>query len=168
MKRYLVTGLIIIICFILQTTIFKALSFASISPNLLISITAANGFMRGKKDGMWVGFISGLLIDIVFGSVIGFYALTYMVIGYLNGFLHVMFFPEDIKLPIFLIGLSDLISGFVVYFFLFLFRGKFEFGFYFQRIIIPELIYTVLVSIFLYLIVLKIDQTLQTEEKKAH
>ena len=54
---------------------FKALTFANISPNLLIIAVSSFGFMRGRKEGMWVGFFCGLLIDIFFGNLIGIYAL---------------------------------------------------------------------------------------------
>ena len=52
MKRKLITFCIIIICFLMECTIFHRLSFASIKPNLLIIITSSFGFMRGKKEGL--------------------------------------------------------------------------------------------------------------------
>lgn len=61
MKRKIITFIIIVICFLLECTIFHRLSFASIKPNLLIIVTSSFGFMRGKKEGMAVGFVSGLL-----------------------------------------------------------------------------------------------------------
>ena len=69
----------------MQCTVFRALAFGGIVPNLLIVLTASFGFMRGEKNGLLIGFFSGLLVDIFFGSVIGFYALVYMYIGYANG-----------------------------------------------------------------------------------
>ena len=92
MRRKIVLAITIIACFLLQCTVFKALSIASISPNLLIVVAASFGFMRGKKEGIFVGFFAGLLLDIMFGTVIGFYALIYMYIGYLNGFFKRIFF----------------------------------------------------------------------------
>ena len=74
MRRKIVLAITIIVCFLLQCTVFKALSIASISPNLLIVVVASFGFMRGKKEGLFVGFFSGLLLDVMFGSVVGFYA----------------------------------------------------------------------------------------------
>ena len=73
MKRKIITFIIIVICFLLECTIFHRLSFASIKPNLLIIVTSSFGFMRGKKEGMAVGFVSGLLVDIFWGSALGFY-----------------------------------------------------------------------------------------------
>ena len=117
MKRQVVVTVIIMICFLLQTTVFKALSFASISPNLLIVAVSSFGFMRGKREGLFIGFFSGLLIDLFFGYVLGFYALLYMYVGYVNGFFRSIFFPEDIKLPMLLISGSDLACNLCIYFF---------------------------------------------------
>ncbi len=85
MKRKIITCIFIIAAFLLQSTIFGRLTFSGIRPNLLIAVTASIGFMRGRKEGMGVGFICGLLVDIFWGGLIGFYALIYTVIGYMNG-----------------------------------------------------------------------------------
>ena len=159
--------MIIAICYLLQTTLFEALSFASISPNLLIIVVSAFGFMRGKKEGLFMGFFSGLLIDIFSGSILGMYALLYMYIGYVNGMFRKLFYPEDIKLPMVLIAGSDLGCNLFIYFFLFLFRNRYDFNYYFLHLMIPELVYTMVVTIFLYMIVLKINQRLEVIEKRS-
>lgn len=167
MRRKITVFFIIVVCFLLQSTLFQALSFASITPNLLIVVVSSFGFMRGRKEGMWIGFFSGLLLDIFFGSVIGFYALIYMYIGYINGFFRKIFFPEDIKLPLILISASDFGYSMLVYLFLFFMRGKFRFGYYLIHIIIPELVYTILVTLVLYFVILKINQKLEAIEKRS-
>ncbi len=150
MKQKLVTALLIMVCFVLQCTVFKALALASISPNLLLIVTSSLGFMRGEREGLVIGFFCGLLLDIFFGSLLGFYALLYMFLGYGSGLFHMVFYDEDIKLPMVWIGLSELVYGLSIYFFMFLMRSKFEFGCYFIHIIVPELIYTVALTILLY------------------
>lgn len=167
MKRKVIVAIIIIACYLLQSTLFQTLSFAGISPNLLIVVTSAFGFMRGQKEGTWIGLFCGLCMDIFSGSTLGFYALLYMYVGFLNGYFRKLFYPEDIKLPMLLISGSDLVYNLAVYFFMFLFRGKFEFGFYLINIIIPELVYTMLVTIVLYMILLKINQKLELIEKRS-
>lgn len=167
MRRKIVIAIIIIVCFLLQCTIFKSLVIASISPNLLIVVTASFGFMRGRKEGLFVGFFCGILVDLLFGDVIGFYALIYMFIGYLNGFFKRIFFPDEIRLPIFLIALSDFCCNVVIYFVLFWFRGRFAFGYYLLHTILPELVYTMAVAILLYFILLKINQKLEEIEKRS-
>ena len=88
MKRFIVSIILIILCFLLQTTFFKGLAFGGIVPNLLIIITSSFGFMRGEKTGLIIGFFCGLLADIFFGNVIGLNAMIYMYIGYANGKFH--------------------------------------------------------------------------------
>lgn len=167
MRRKIAVFLIIVVCYLLQSSVFQAISFASITPNLMIVIVSAFGFMRGKKEGLWIGFFCGLILDIFTGSVIGFYALLYMFIGYVNGFFRKLFYPEDIKLPMLLIAGSDVVCSLIIYFFMFLFRGKFQFGYYLWSIILPELVYTMVVTIFLYFIILKINQKLESIEKRS-
>ena len=84
MKRKLITFFIIIICFLLECTVFHRLAFATIKPNLLIIVTSSFGFMRGKKEGLAVGFLSGFLTDVFWGNTLGFYTLLFSVIGYMS------------------------------------------------------------------------------------
>lgn len=167
MRRKIVVFIIIVICYLLQSTLFQSLAFASISPNLLIIVVSAFGFMRGKKEGMFIGFFCGLVLDIFGGSILGMYALLYMYIGYFNGYFRKMFYPEDIKLPMLLISGSDIACNFLIYFFLFLFRNRYDFRYYLFDIMVPELVYTMLVTVFLYVIILNINQRLEVIEKRS-
>lgn len=167
MKRNIIVGLLIVACFLLQCTVFHAFSFGGIVPNLLIVLAASFGFMRGEKSGLVIGFFSGLLLDIFFGEVLGFYALLYMYVGYTNGKFNRIFYPEDIKLPIALIVGSDLFYGMICYTLLFLMRARFQFGYYFMHIILPEIVYTIVVTIFLYPVILWINRKLENEERRS-
>lgn len=167
MRRKIAVFLIITICFLLQSSLFQAWSFASISPNLMIVVTSSFGLMRGRKEGMWIGFFCGLLLDVFTGRAIGLYALIYMYIGYANGFFRKRFFPEEIKLPLILIAASDLCSSMMIYLLLFLLRGRFQILDYMTRIVLPELVYTILVTIFLYFAILKVNQKLEAMEKRS-
>ena len=167
MKRKIVTGLIILICFLLESTIFHKLTFASISPNLMIIVVSSFGFMRGKKTGMTVGFASGLLVDLLWGNMLGFHMLIFTVIGYLNGTFERLFYDEDIKLPIILIAASELIYGLIIYGCMYMLQGDFLFGNYLFHIILPELVYTILVTLIVYQIILKINRKLESEEQRS-
>lgn len=167
MRRYILVGLLIFICFLLQSTVFQSLDFGGIVPNLLIVLTASFGFMRGDVAGLVIGFICGLLCDICYGDVIGFQALIMMYIGYLNGKFSGIFYPEDVKLPLALIVLSDFSFGVINYFLLFLMRGRLDFPFYLKTIIVPEVIYTTIVTLLLYPIIMKINFALETREKNS-
>ena len=166
MKRFVTYALLIIFCFLLQATVFHGISFAGIVPNLLLVVTASLGFMRGDKTGLIVGLFCGLLIDIFFGDVIGLYAMIYMYLGYLNGKFNGIFYPENIKLPLTLILFTNLFYGIFTYLLLFMMRGRFNFGFYFRNIIFPEVIYTILVTLALYPLILYLHYLLEGRKFK--
>lgn len=163
MKRKIVIALMILICFLLQCTVFDALSLGSIRPNLMIILTSSFGFMGGKKEGMAVGFFCGLLEDVFFGRLLGMHAMIYMYIGYANGYFNRIFYGDDIKLPISLISVSELIYGLGTYVIMFLMRSRFAFPYYLRRIILPELVYTIIVTLFLYRIIFSINQKLENK-----
>lgn len=150
MKKRICMFLLVVCCFILQNTVLKVLQFGTVSPNLLLIITASFGFIGGRKEGMYMGVICGLFIDIFYGQLFGYYTLLYTLIGYANGFFHAVFYDLDIKQPMLLIALSDLAYGLIQYFFQFLLRGKFEFGFYFTNVIMPEFLYTIVLILLFY------------------
>lgn len=166
MRKAVVT-IFIIVCFILQCSVFTNLSFAGIIPNLMIILTSSFGFMRGEKEGLIIGFFCGLLSDIFFGEFLGFYALVLMYIGYINGKFSRIFYPEDIKLPIALIVISDFSYGILCYVLLFLLRGRFNFPYYFTSVILPEALYTIVVTMFLYPVILKVNEKLEAKEKRS-
>ncbi|MDY5845106.1 MAG: rod shape-determining protein MreD [Bariatricus sp.] len=166
-KRITVCAVIILSCFLLETTLFQHLALASVIPNLLIVVTSSFGFMRGRKEGLLIGFFCGLLNDILGANLIGFYALVYMLIGYCNGFFRRVFYDEDIKLPLALISASELVYSLIVYIFLFMLKSDFDFWYYFNHIIMPELVYTILVTLGLYQVILHINRHLEEEEKRS-
>jgi len=167
MKKKIILFLFTFICFLLQSTVFKNITFGGVGPNLLIIVVASFGFMLGKKTGLILGFISGILIDLFFGTYIGFYALIYMLVGYWNGFFKRAFYPEDIKLPIILIIVSDFILEFLTYLFGFLMRGKIEVGYYFTKIFVPSLLYTMLIAFALYPIILCLNRYFEKLHRRS-
>ena len=163
MNRRIVTVLIILIGFLFQCTVFKTLSIGSISPNLMVIITSSFGFMKGKKEGLWVGFFCGLLEDIFYGRLLGMHAVIYMYIGYANGYFNHIFYGEDIKLPIFLISASELAYGLGHYVIMFMMRSRFAFFYYLTRIILPELLYTIVVTLLFYRLIYGVNRRLDKE-----
>lgn len=83
MRRKLVLAALVLVTFLLQTTVFPNLTIASVAPNLLLILTVAFGFLRGKKEGLFLGFFCGLIIDLFYGDYLGFHALLYMYLGFL-------------------------------------------------------------------------------------
>ena len=64
-----------------------------------------------------------------------------------------------------LIGSSDIVNNLMIYIVMFFMRSRFSFWYYFTSIL-PEFVYTMVITIFLYFILLKINQKLEEHEKR--
>ena len=108
MKRYISMFLLIIICFLLQTTLFQKVKLANVSPDLLVVLVSAAGVMYGRGLGMYSGVISGLLCDFMYSDIIGLYILIYVIAGYISGAAHKIYLKDDMVIPLSIIAASDL------------------------------------------------------------
>ena len=147
MKRGIVTAVLVFICFILQTSVFELIKLAGITPNILLILISSVAVMRGQKPGMIVGFFCGLLMDIFYGSTIGGFAFLYMVFGFVDGFFNRIYYSDDNILPLVLIGVNDLIYGFIMYILCGLLQNHLRIIYYLKNIILPEMVYTVAVGL---------------------
>lgn len=170
MKRAVGQGVIVILLFVLQNTVFSTLSLNGVKPNLLLIIAVYFGFAVSINNGMLTGFFSGLLCDIFFGSYIGVYSFLFMLLGGFSGVLAKVFYQDDVIFPYVTIALSDGLFGFVYYIFMFLLRGRFSFVSYANSVILPELLYTLILSVFLIPVLRKCNHffdMLEIKEKES-
>lgn len=162
-KRALYCVFSIIITYVLQVSAFSYLEIAGIKPNLLMMITCITGFTMGSRMGLIEGFFAGLLLDLMAGGRVGFTALVYMYAGALNGFFYKDYVKEELFLPMALVAVSTFAYEFLYYVFYFLLQNRLRLSYYLTRIIIPEVIYTVLMTllayVFIYFITRKVEQS---------
>lgn len=167
MVRLLLIGFIILLNHILQSTLIQTISINGITPNLILISTVSFGLLRDKYEGIAIGFITGLLVDIFFGRVIGFNALIYTYIGLICGYLKRSFYRDSVLIPVFIIAGWDFIYGIIVYIFTYLFRGRLNLSAYLANIIIPEVVYTTLIGVIVYRVLLLLNDKLELYEKKG-
>lgn len=168
MARKITIALLIIISYLLQTTYSSQISIGNITPNLLIIIVCIFALLRGRKEGLLIGFFAGLLPDLFYGyaDITGFYSLVYMYLGYMIGFIHEIIYTDDIIIPVAFTAICDFLSNFAYYIIAFALRNKLQFNVYFKDIILPELIYTVFLTVFLYKLYKVINDILEEHERK--
>lgn len=163
-RRIIVTAILILAALILQTAVIPVIPWSFITPNLLLMTVVSFGFMCGSRTGLWIGFFTGLLVDLLYGDFLGFHALVYMTLGYLNGKFCKVFFDEDLKVPMLLTGISDFIYGTVCFLFLFALKGNHSYGVYLRYTILPEVISTTLFTILIYKLLFWINSRLSAHE----
>lgn len=150
MIQIVVTLIEILICFLLQSSVFPNLALANVVPNVMMILIVANAYSKGIFSGMFTGLICGLMVDCMYGDVIGLNGILYMVVGYLNGYSRKIYDKEDVTIPLVLIAVSEFVYCFFYYVFEFLMRGRLNIGYYMFRIGLPSVIYTVVVGIICY------------------
>lgn len=159
------SGLVLLfLIFVFQTTFAKAIDIRGIAPNLIVITVVSFALLRGNIEGAVAGAALGMLQDMFYGDVIGFYTVIYMHIGFATGYLHMNFYKDSVLIPIGVIAGADIYNNLVVYFFTFLFRGALEFHHYLGQIIIPELIYTLFAGFLLYRLFYMINAAIEKVE----
>ncbi|SNU06103.1 rod shape-determining protein MreD [Lachnospiraceae bacterium] len=166
MRRIITIFFLIIISFLLQSTILSIYSINGMAPNLMLVLTMSFGIMRGRREGMLTGLFCGFLYDVFYGSLLGPYMLLFLVIGYLNGSFHKDFLMEDIMLPVFIIIADDFIFCFVQYVFYFLLRNRTNLLFYIVNVFLPQILFTVIATIIIYRLYVLINKALKKKVKE--
>lgn len=139
-----------LLCFLLQSTLFTGIDFAGIVPDLIIILVVTVGYQYGKLPGMFTGMAGGLLLDFQFGQVLGVCALCYLFVGYACGFLNTYYVKYDVMLPLCLVAVAEFVFSFYGYVVKILINGDLNIGFYFKRVMLPKVAYTVIAAIILY------------------
>ena len=152
MLAFLIFTIEILVSYLLQSTVFSALSVAGAVPDLLIIVTVAAGYQNSRLRGMAVGFFCGLILDIGSGGILGVYALFYMLIGYFCGHFNTYYVQRDIFFPTLLIAVSEFAICAANYVFKFLVRGDLQLSVFFKSIFLPKILYTVLIALIYYLL----------------
>lgn len=167
MTKKVTAFLVVIIAYLLQTTVFQHLQLANVVPNLLLVVVVSYAYLRGRTSGLLIGFLCGLILDMHGGTVVGLYAFILMSIGFVVGFCQKFYFTDSLLLPAILIVSSDFVYSIYYYVTEFLMRGRLHLGFYFLHVILPEMIYTGLIGIVLYRLIVSLEHFLTREREEV-
>ena len=165
-KRALINLLILLAAFTIQTCVFPLLPVFSAVPNLLLILTFSFGFIYGSKTGMLLGLVSGMLMDLFYMGPFGFYCLIFIYIGFFNGIFNRYYYNDYIQLPLILCTLNELFYNLYIYVLRFLLRGRLDIGYYFMNIVLPELVFSLIFTLFLYRVFLKANKKLDVIEDR--
>ncbi|MBF8984316.1 rod shape-determining protein MreD [Lutibacter sp. B2] len=149
MRFYIVLS-IIIVNFILQSTIFQYFRILGVLPNTALLIVIVFSILWGEKKGAVIGFITGLLQDILVGSFVGINALIYMLIAYNIGNFQKILFKDTYLTPVFFAIISTSIYHVSYYSVMYMTNNPVEFLIVFKNIVLPETIYNGIVSVVIY------------------
>ena len=164
MRRALVNLTLILAAFTIQNCVFPLIPVLVSTPNLLLILTFSFGFMDGRRMGMLYGVLAGIMLDLFYSRPFGFYTLFYVYVGYINGICTKYFYEDYVTVPLILSVANELAYNLYVYVFRFLIRGRLDFLYYFRELMVPETIFTVVTTLFMYRLLLYINRKLRDFE----
>lgn len=166
MKRKILFYFFYIFVFILlQTTLLKYAEIFGVIPNIPIVFIIVTALLRGNVEGGAVGFFTGLAVDMLFGEVLGFYALMGLYLGIIAGSLNRRLFRENLVVVVFFTFVYSVSYESMVFFINNIMTGNMQFLYALTKIILPEAIYNSLVAILFFPFLIKADKWLGGTEK---
>jgi rod shape-determining protein MreD len=90
-----VLALLVILAVLLQTTVFQFLRVAGVSPDLILVLVVFFAISNGPRHGAVLGFVGGLVQDLLSGFYIGMNALSMALTGYIVGLGYHTLFRES-------------------------------------------------------------------------
>ncbi|MCL1843748.1 MAG: rod shape-determining protein MreD [Defluviitaleaceae bacterium] len=163
--RTVVLFILILVNFTLQSVLFPNFAIMGVTPDTALILIICYAILRGEIEGAIFGFVAGLVQDILFGPVIGVFALLGFLTGYICGKPFRDYFKNNYFLPFVVVVVVGLIYQFVLYVGTVLFFGRLDIWLYMRTIIIPKTIYTASLSIPLYSLLHFINKRIERFEE---
>jgi rod shape-determining protein MreD len=151
--RLLVFALTVVANLIFTGAVFPNINILGVAPDIIVCSMASIAVHEKSMSGAAVGLICGLVLDIMFTGIIGFYSLPYFVAGAALYFVIIRFrYIEPVFVPCaFAMGaylIKDLTLALLGYM---LGRG-FSLGHTFLRYMLPEMVFTGVLMLLIHLI----------------
>ena len=93
-------SVILLIELILQSTVFQFFNLSGRYPDLLLISLICFSILLGRKQSYTLGFVIGLLGDILYGDFIGLYALSFLLTAFITSVMSENMFKDSLLAPI--------------------------------------------------------------------
>ncbi len=148
--RSLTFLLLVLAALVVQSTALNFMLIYGIKPDLVLVLVILNGFLRGTREGAFLGFAGGILQDLVGGGYFGMHALTNMAAGYLAGLGEGRLYRDNRVIAAGLTWICTLLAQLIFYLLLVLVRVHVPLFIALVHIIVPVSFYNALVVLVIY------------------
>lgn len=88
-----------LLAMLLQTTLFSVLPVWGAYPDLITVLVVNLGILNGRAEGALLGFIAGLVRDLLLGRLIGLNAVVMALVGFLAGVTAKRLYKDNYVVP---------------------------------------------------------------------
>lgn len=163
--KIFVYAIFLILLLLLQSTLLGYTVIFNVKPNLLAVFVICVALLRGNIEGAAVGFFAGFLMDLTFGRLLGFYALLGMFLGLAVGSVNKRLYRENYLVVVVFTFIATIFYESAVYILSKFMSGDMKLLLPFTLKILPEALYNSIVSIFIFIIVIKLNHKFEEISK---
>lgn len=157
-------GLLLIVVFLFQMTPYGLPEIAGARPWLIVSLTVFVAMFEGAFAGGVFGATAGFLWDMFSERLTGFSALFLLAVGVACGLLVQVLLRNNVLTSLLLGTAVTLGYGLYQWFFCTVIWGTEDAWFVLWRLILPDIAYTICISIAIYYITYKIAKQVKKRE----
>lgn len=164
-----VLGLIALVTLsiILQGTLIEIVQFNGVKPDLLLIIVIFMALMKGILPGVQIGFLVGVIEDLVTGKYLGINTLSKVFTGFLIGLVEPKIYKENMLVPVVTLFFATLLHQFLYVFFGNLVGMSLPWGISWKYVILPLAIYHAIIAPLCYLLYLKISNIKWSKKERG-
>ncbi|GAB1429676.1 hypothetical protein MASR2M18_05080 [Ignavibacteria bacterium] len=148
--RYIFYGMTSFLLAILHMSFLDLISVGGVAPDLLLLLTIWIAVSEGRMPGMTVGFLSGILLDVISDDVLGTNALAKTMAGFIAGYFYSEKNSKTLPANYAFLGVTAL-SSFLhncVYFFFYVRPTEINYFEFFLKYGLASTLYTTVAGIF--------------------
>lgn len=163
-RKVLFYTFFILVFLLLQTTLLQYIAIVGIVPNILIVFVIITGLLRGNTEGGTVGFFAGLATDMLFGGVLGFYALLGLYLGIAAGSVSRRLFRENLLVAVFFTFVYSCLYESLIYVINNIMTGNMQYLYVLSGVILPESIYNSAVALLMFPFLIRTERWFGSKE----
>ena len=141
-RNFIFYAVWLLVLVLIQPTAVQWIRIFGVSPDLFIIFVICAGLRRDKWEGAVVGFIFGMVFDMLVGRMIGLGAVIYMYSGFLTSLLRERFVSDGCIVCSIIIFIAALVCNLIYYIGYYITWGDLGFGIALIRTILPKALYT--------------------------
>jgi len=155
--KYIILSVLLLVSTMLQTNIVGNIEIFGVEPNLFIIMITGFALLNGPFEGAIVGFIAGLIQDVIIGNSVGGFALLGMYLGMIIGISNKRFVKDSLIIAVPFVFISTILYEAVFYIFSFYLKGDNNVLFAFRNIILPEALYNSVITLGLFPLIVYLE-----------
>lgn len=166
-KRILFYFFFIFLLLLLQTTLLQYAAIYGVVPNTIIVFIIVTALLRGGAEGGAVGFFAGLSVDMMFGGVLGFYALLGFYLGMAAGSVNKRLFRENMLVVVFFTFVFSVAYESAVFIINNIMSGDIKLLYALTSVILPEAVYNSALVVVILPLLIRADRWFKGAVKQS-